>query len=49
MFEERPEEYAERAASFGLDLDTPQKEGTLKLESFQFGTCLSRNHQVVLL
>jgi circadian clock protein KaiC len=31
MFEERPEEYAERAASFGLDLDTPQKEGTLKL------------------
>ncbi len=31
MFEERPEEYAARAASFGLDLDTPQKEGTLKL------------------
>ncbi len=31
MFEERPEEYAQRAASFGLDLDTPQKEGTLKL------------------
>lgn len=31
MFEERPEEYAERAASFGLDLDTPQKEGKLKL------------------
>jgi len=31
MFEERPEEYAERAASFGLDLDTPQKEGILKL------------------
>ncbi len=31
MFEERPTEYAERAASFGLDLDTPQKEGTLKL------------------
>jgi circadian clock protein KaiC len=31
MFEERPEEYAERAASFGLDLETPQKEGTLKL------------------
>ncbi|MBA2527433.1 MAG: AAA family ATPase, partial [Pyrinomonadaceae bacterium] len=31
MFEERPEEYADRAASFGLDLKTPQKEGTLKL------------------
>ncbi|MCA1632753.1 MAG: AAA family ATPase [Acidobacteria bacterium] len=31
MFEERPKEYADRAASFGLDLDTPQKEGTLKL------------------
>ena len=31
MFEERPEEYADRAASFGLDLVTPQKEGTLKL------------------
>ena len=31
MFEERPAEYAERAASFGLDLDTPQKEGKLKL------------------
>ncbi|MGI9105037.1 MAG: RAD55 family ATPase [Pyrinomonadaceae bacterium] len=31
MFEERPEEYAARAASFGLDLDTPQQEGTLKL------------------
>ncbi|MDT5270217.1 MAG: circadian clock protein KaiC [Acidobacteriota bacterium] len=31
MFEERPEEYAERAASFGLDLNTPQKEGKLKL------------------
>jgi circadian clock protein KaiC len=31
MFEERPGEYAGRAASFGLDLDTPQKEGTLKL------------------
>ncbi|MEJ7709537.1 MAG: ATPase domain-containing protein [Pyrinomonadaceae bacterium] len=31
MFEERPEEYADRAASFGLDLDTPQKEGKLKL------------------
>lgn len=31
MFEERPEEYAERAANFGLDLGTPQKEGKLKL------------------
>ncbi|MCA1604277.1 MAG: protein kinase, partial [Acidobacteria bacterium] len=31
MFEERPVEYADRAASFGLDLVTPQKEGTLKL------------------
>ncbi len=31
MFEERPEEYAERAISFGLDLETPQKEGKLKL------------------
>ena len=31
MFEERPDEYADRAKSFGLDLDTPQKEGKLKL------------------
>jgi circadian clock protein KaiC len=31
MFEERPDEYADRAANFGLDLDTPQKEGKLKL------------------
>jgi circadian clock protein KaiC len=31
MFEERPEEYADRAVSFGLDLDTPQQEGKLKL------------------
>ncbi len=31
MFEERPEEYADRAASFGLDLKTPQQEGKLKL------------------
>lgn len=31
MFEERPGEYAERAASFGLDLVTPQKEGKLRL------------------
>ena len=31
MFEERPGEYAERAASFGLDLVTPQREGKLRL------------------
>jgi circadian clock protein KaiC len=31
MFEERPEEYADRANSFGLDLETPQKEGKLRL------------------
>jgi circadian clock protein KaiC len=31
MFEERPEEYAERAANFGFDLHTPQKEGKLSL------------------
>ena len=31
MFEERPTEYAHRAASFGFDLDTPQQEGKLKL------------------
>jgi circadian clock protein KaiC len=31
MFEERPEEYADRAASFGLDLSTPQQEGKLNL------------------
>jgi len=31
MFEERPEEYTQRATSFGLDLDTPQQEGKLKL------------------
>jgi circadian clock protein KaiC len=31
MFEERPQEYAGRAASFGFDLDTPQKEGKLNL------------------
>ena len=29
VFEERPQAYAERAGSFGLDLETPQKEGTL--------------------
>ncbi len=31
MFEERPNEYSNRAASFGFDLETPQKEGKLKL------------------
>ena len=31
VFEERPEEYAARATSFGLDLDTPIKEGSLKV------------------
>ncbi|MEO6390499.1 MAG: ATPase domain-containing protein [Pyrinomonadaceae bacterium] len=31
MFEERPEEYTARAASFGLDLRTPQETGKLKL------------------
>ena len=31
MFEERPDEYAERAATFDIDLVTPQKEGKLKL------------------
>ena len=31
MFEERPDEYTERASTFGLDLVTPQKEGKLKL------------------
>ncbi len=31
MFEELPAEYAERAAKFGLDFDTPQKDGTLKI------------------
>jgi circadian clock protein KaiC len=31
MFEERPNEYSNRAAGFGLDLETPQKEGKLKL------------------
>jgi circadian clock protein KaiC len=29
VFEERPQEYAERAGSFGLDLVKPQKEGKL--------------------
>ncbi len=31
MFEELPEEYARRAASFGFDFTTPQKKGLLKL------------------
>ncbi|QEL16830.1 ATPase domain-containing protein [Limnoglobus roseus] len=29
IFEERPEEYAGRAAGFGLDFDAPQRNGTL--------------------
>jgi circadian clock protein KaiC len=29
VFEERPQAYAERAASLGLDLETPQKDGKL--------------------
>jgi circadian clock protein KaiC len=31
MFEERPEEYTNRAAGFGFDLETPQREGKLNL------------------
>ncbi len=31
IFEERPEQYAARAANFGFDLDTPQKHGRLDL------------------
>src|ERR1700734_2192323 len=31
VFEERPEAYAERAASLGLDLETPQKDGKLTI------------------
>lgn len=31
VFEERPEEYAKRADSFGLDLKTPLKDGNLKV------------------
>jgi circadian clock protein KaiC len=31
MFEELPAEYAQRAAKLGLDFDTPQKDGTLKI------------------
>jgi circadian clock protein KaiC len=31
IFEELPAQYARRAATFGLDFDTPQKDGTLKI------------------
>ncbi len=31
VFEERPEEYAARAESFGLDLEGPQRDGMLKV------------------
>ena len=31
VFEERPQAYAERAISLGLDLETPQKEGKLEI------------------
>ena len=31
IFEERPDEYAQRAAKFGIDFDTPQKDGKLKI------------------
>ena len=31
IFEELPNQYARRAATLGLDLDTPQKDGTLKI------------------
>jgi circadian clock protein KaiC len=31
VFEERPQAYAERASSFGLDLETPQKEENLTI------------------
>ncbi len=31
VFEERPEEYAGRASSFGLDLETPIRDGKLKV------------------
>ncbi|HVB56299.1 MAG TPA: ATPase domain-containing protein, partial [Candidatus Acidoferrales bacterium] len=31
VFEERPEAYAERASSLGLDLETPQKDGKLTI------------------
>ena len=31
VFEERPQEYVDRARSFGLDLETPQQTGKLKI------------------
>ena len=31
IFEELPAEYAQRAAMFGIDFDTPQKDGKLKI------------------
>lgn len=31
VFEEIPAEYMQRAATFGFDFDTPQKDGTLKI------------------
>ena len=31
VFEERPQEYAARASTFGLDLQTPMREGTLEI------------------
>jgi circadian clock protein KaiC len=31
VFEERPKEYADRARNFGLDLETPQQTGKLKM------------------
>jgi circadian clock protein KaiC len=31
VFEERPQEYADRARNFGLDLETPQQTGKLKI------------------
>ena len=31
IFEELPNQYARRAAQFGLDFDTPQKDGTLEI------------------
>ena len=31
VFEERPDEYAARAATFGLDLETSQKDGSLEI------------------
>jgi circadian clock protein KaiC len=31
VFEERPEEYAERASTFGLDLEAPLQEGKLEI------------------